>query len=89
MSILHPMNIKNLVNIQLMRTFHHIQFEANRKRLLLMQGIFSVHCFHCMEKLLLLIAAVSINNYYFLLSLIIASAVIYVFKFRLRTECMK
>ena len=78
------MNIKNLVNNQLMRTFHDIQFEGNRKGLFFIQGIFSVHSVHSMDKLLLLIGAVS-NNYYFLLSLIIASAVIYVLTFSLPT----
>ena len=70
LNIMSPMNIKKLVNIQLMRTFHHIQFERNSKRLFLMQGMFSVHCLYFMDKLLLLIGAVSINSYYLLVSLI-------------------
>ena len=70
-NILHPMNIKKLVKIQLMRTFHHIQFEHNSKWLFFMQGMFSVHSLYFMDKLLLLIPAVSINSYYLLVSLII------------------
>ena len=58
------MNIKKLVKIQLMHTFHHIQFEGNSKWLFFMQGMFSVHSLYFMDKLLLLIAAVSINSYY-------------------------
>ena len=56
----------------MIRTFHHIQFEANSKRLFFMQGMFSIHCVYFMDKLLLLIAAVSINSYYLLVSIIIA-----------------
>ena len=67
MSILHPMKLKNLVNIQLMRTFYDIQFEGNRNGLFFMQGMVFVHSLYFMDSLLLLIAAVSINNYYFLL----------------------
>ena len=55
-----------------MRTHHHIQFEGNSKRLFFMQGMFSVHSLYFMDKLLLLIAAVSINSYYLLMSVIIA-----------------
>ena len=62
---------KNSVN-ELMRTFHHIQFERNSKRLFFMQGMFSVHSLYFMDKLLLLIPAVSINSYYLLVPLIIA-----------------
>ena len=70
--ILHPMNIKNLVKIQLMRTFDHIQFEGKSKRLFLIQRMFSVYSLYFLDKLLLLIAAVSINSYYLVVSLIIA-----------------
>ena len=66
------MNIKKLVNIQLMRTFHHIQFQRNSKWLFLMQGMFSVNSLYFMDKLLLLIAAVSSNSHYLLVSIIIA-----------------
>ena len=66
------MNIKNLVKIQLMRSFHNIQFEGNSKPLFFMKGMFSVHSLYFMDKLLLLIAAVSINSYYLLVSIIIA-----------------
>ena len=65
------MNIKNFVKIQLIRTFHNIQFEGHSKRLFFMQGMFSVHSLYFMDKLLLLIPAVSINSYYLLVSLII------------------
>ena len=61
-----------------MRTFDHIQFEANSKRLFFMQGMFSVHCLYFMAKLLLLIAAVSINSYYLLVSLIIALRAVFI-----------
>ena len=44
-----------------------------------MQGMFSVHCLYFMAKLLLLIAAVSINSYYLLVSLIIALRAVFVF----------
>ena len=66
------MNIKNFVKIQLMCTFHKIKFEGHSKRLFFMQGMFSVHSVYFMDKLLLLIPAVSINCYYLLVSLIIA-----------------
>ena len=68
--ILHTMNIKNLVKIQLMRTFHHSKFEGNSKRLFLIQAMFLVHCLYFKDKVLLLIAAVSINSYYLLVLLI-------------------
>ena len=71
-NILHPMNIKNLVKIKLMRSFHNIQFEGKRKGLFLMQGMFSVHSVYFMDKLVPLIAAVCINSYYLLLLMIIA-----------------
>ena len=68
---MYPMNIKNFVKIQLIRTFHDIQFQRNSKRLFLMQGMFSFHSLFFMDQLLLLIPAVSINSYYLLVSLII------------------
>ena len=71
LKIIQPINIKKLVNIQLMCTFHNIQFEGHSKRLFFMQGMFLVHSLYFMDKLLLLIAAVSINSYYLLVSLII------------------
>ena len=55
-----------------MRTFHHIQFEANRKRLFFMEGMFSAHFVCFADELLLLILAVWINSYYLLASIIIA-----------------
>ena len=55
-----------------MRTFHNIKFEGKSKRLFFMQGMFSVHSLYFLDKLLLLIAAVSINSYYLLASLSIA-----------------
>ena len=55
-----------------MRTFRHVEFEANSKWLSLIQGMFSVNSLYFMDKLLLLIAAVSINSYYLLVSVIIA-----------------
>ena len=70
LNIMPPMNIKKSVNIQLMRTFQHIQFEGKSKRLLFMRGMFSVYSLYFMDNLLLLIAAVSINSYYLLVSLI-------------------
>ena len=54
-----------------MCTFNHIQFEGKSKRLFLMEGMFSVDSLYFMDKLLLLIAAVSINTYYLLVSIII------------------
>ena len=51
---------KYSVNIELMRTCHDIDFEGNIKQLFLMPGMFSVHSLYFMDKLLLLIAAVSI-----------------------------
>ena len=72
LDILHPMNIKKLVIIQLMRTFHHIQFEGNSKRLFLMQGLFSVKFVYFKEEVLFFNVAVSINSYYLLVSIIIA-----------------
>ena len=69
--ILHPMNIKNFVKIQLIRTFHNIKFEGHIKQLFFIPGMFSVHSLYFMDKLLLLIAPVSINSYYLLESVII------------------
>ena len=55
-----------------MHTFHHIQFEGKSKRLFFIQGMFFVNSLYFLDKLLLLIAAVSINSYYLLVSIIIA-----------------
>ena len=66
------MNIKKLVIIQLMRTFHNIQFEGNSKQLVLMQGLFSVNFVYFKEEVLFFNLAVSINSYYLLVSMIIA-----------------
>ena len=55
-----------------MRTLNHIQFEGKSKRLFLMEGMFSVNSLYFIDKVLLLIAAVSINSYYLLVSLSIA-----------------
>ena len=55
---------------ELIRTFHHIQFEGNSKRLFLVQGMFSVHSVY-FDEVLLLIVAVCINSYYLLVSIII------------------
>ena len=57
---------------ELMRTLNHIQFEGKGKRLFLIQVKFSVNSLYFMDKLLLLIPAVSINSYYLLVSVIIA-----------------
>ena len=76
--ILHPINIKNFVKIPLIRTIHNIKFEGHSKRLFFMQGMFSVHSLYFMDKLLLLIPAVSINSYYILVSLIIALREVFV-----------
>ena len=37
---------------ELMRTFHHIQFEGNSKRLFFMEGMFSVHSVYFEDELL-------------------------------------
>ena len=55
-----------------MRTFHHIQFEGKSKPLFFMPKKFSVKSLYFMDELLLLIAAVTINSYYLLVSLSIA-----------------
>ena len=55
-----------------MPTFHYIQFLGKSKRLSLIQGKFSVNSLYFMDKMLLLIPAVSINSYYLLVSLSIA-----------------
>ena len=47
---------------ELMRTCHPIHFEGNSKRLFFIQGMVSVHSLYFMGKLLLLIAAFSINS---------------------------
>ena len=54
-----------------MRTFHHIQFKGKSKWLFLLQGMFSVHSVYFDDEVLLLIVAVCINSYYFLVSIII------------------
>ena len=55
----------------LIHTFHHIQFGRNSKGVLFIQGMFLLHSLYFIDKLLLLIADVSINIYYLLVSLII------------------
>ena len=57
---------------ELMRTFDHIKFEGKSKLLFCMAKKFSVKSLYFMDELLLLIAAVSINSYYLLVSVIIA-----------------
>ena len=52
-----------------MRTFNHIQIEGKSKRMFCMAGMFSVNSLFFMEKLLMLIVAVSINSYYLLVSI--------------------
>ena len=65
-----------------MRTLNNIHFEGKSKGLLFMGRMFSVHSLYFMDKLLLLIAAVSINSYYLLVSVIIAlTAGVYSFCF--------
>ena len=58
-----------------MRTFHHIQFEGKSKRFFFMPKKFLVKSLYFMDELLLLIAAISINSYYLLVSVIIALTV--------------
>ena len=55
-----------------MRTFNHIHLEGNSKRIFCMPGMFSVNSLFFMEKLLMLIVAVSINSHYLLVSINIA-----------------